>query len=177
MIHVLVSLALFLFHIFSPVAKNPVKATIQTGMQLTSPAFGNNSLLPKKYSCDGQGINPPLVISDIPAASAKSLALIVDDPDAPMGTYVHWVVYDMPSSTVEIAEHSIPPESVQGPTSAGKPGYVAACPPSGQHRYFFKLYALDIVLPVAPVLDKAGLEQAMQGHTVGTAQLVGLYSR
>lgn len=145
-------------------------------MQLTSPAFMDNTHLPVLYTCDGLGVNPPLVISDIPR-STKSFALLVEDPDAPMGTYVHWVVYNISPATVEITEHSVPSGSLQGKTSAGKPGFVAACPPSGTHRYIFTLFALDILLPDAPILDKVGLEDAMKGHIVASAQLVGLYSR
>lgn len=165
-----------LFYFYRPVAKNPQSTTLKGSMQLASPAFADNTHLPVLYTCDGEGVNPPLVISDIPRG-AKSLAIIVDDPDAPMGTYVHWVVYNISPATTEIAQHSVPAGSLQGKTSAGKQGFVAACPPSGTHRYFFKLYALDIMLPVAPVLDQAGLENAMKGHIVASAQLIGLYSR
>ncbi len=107
-------------------------------MKLTSPTFTNNSNLPTKYTCDGQGINPPLVISGVPA-NAQSLALISDDPDAPIGTFVHWLVWNIDSKITEIKENSIPQGASLGKTSAGTTGYVAPCPPSGTHRYFFKV--------------------------------------
>lgn len=143
-------------------------------MQLTSPAFQNNQLLPKNYSCDGVGVNPPLTFSGVPQ-EAKSLALIVDDPDAPMGTFVHWVLYNIPVSTTEIGENAVPAGCVQGKSTRGV-GFVPACPPDGQHRYFFKLYALETVLPDGS-LDKAGLENAMKNHVLATSELVGLYKR
>lgn len=145
-------------------------------MQITSPLFEDNMMLPKTYSCDGQGVNPPLVFSGIPS-DAKSLALVMEDPDAPNATFTHWVVYNMAPNTTEIAENSVPENAVLGKTSLGKPGYVAACPPNGSHRYIFTLYALDIVLPNDDVYTKDTLAFAVQGHIVATAQLTGLYER
>ena len=145
-------------------------------MQISSPAFATNTPLPKKYSCDGEGINPPLVFSDIPSA-AKSLAIIVDDPDAPRGTFTHWIIYNMPVTTTIIAENSVPHDSVQGKTSLGRAGFIGACPPNGTHRYIFTLYALDMLLPTEQVFDKQGITDAMKGHNVASAQLVGLYTR
>lgn len=145
-------------------------------MQITSPAFEESTMLPKAYTCDGQGVNPPLVFSEIPD-DAKSLALVVEDPDAPNRTYTHWLLYNMLPNTNEIAEGSVPETGLQGKTSSGKPGYVAACPPSGSHRYIFTLFALDILLPEDESYDNRSFQYATQGHIVGTASLMGMYQR
>lgn len=142
-------------------------------MKLTSPEFSNNQPIPKRFTCEGKDINPQLNIEGMPAA-AKSLALIMDDPDAPMGTWVHWVVFNIPVSG-KIEENSIP--GIQGMTNSGRPGYHGPCPPSGTHRYFFKVYALDIELCLSAKASKGQLEKAMQGHILEEAQLVGLYKR
>lgn len=131
--------------------------------------------MPSKYSCDGMGVNPPLAFYDVPA-NAQSLALIVDDPDAPMGTFVHWVLFNLDPKIQEIKENSVPEGAFKGVTSTGKTDFVGACPPSGTHRYFFKLYALDTVLNLTTP-DKASLEKAIQGHILDSVQLIGLYSR
>ena len=143
-------------------------------MRIVSTAFEHNTFLPKAYSCDGAGVNPPLTFEEVPD-EAKSLVLIVDDPDAPHGTFVHWVLYNIPVGTNEIGENSVPAGSVQGKSTRGV-GFVPACPPDGQHRYFFKLYALDTVLSDRS-LDKAGLEDAMKNHILATSELVGMYKR
>jgi len=140
-------------------------------MKLTSPNFKNNELIPKKFTCEGDDINPTLVIEDIPAGT-KSLALIVDDPDA--RGWVHWVVYDIPVVT-RIEENSIPGK--QGMNDFGKKDYGGPCPPSGTHRYFFKIYALDKEMGLGGRVDKAALENAMKGHIVDKAELIGLYKR
>ncbi|MCX6743759.1 MAG: YbhB/YbcL family Raf kinase inhibitor-like protein [Candidatus Parcubacteria bacterium] len=145
-------------------------------MKLTSPVFTNNSNLPAKYTCDGQGINPSLTIVDIPD-KAQSLALISDDPDAPSGTFVHWLVWNIDPKTTEIAENSVPTGSNLGKTSANRTGYVAPCPPSGIHRYFFKIFALDIKLDLTPNAGKDNLEKAMQGHILDSVEIIGLYKR
>ncbi|MDD5595229.1 MAG: YbhB/YbcL family Raf kinase inhibitor-like protein [Candidatus Omnitrophica bacterium] len=142
-------------------------------MKITSPEFSNNEYLAQRFSCDGEGINPTLEIADIPQG-AKSLALIVDDPDAPMGTFVHWVVFDIPVIT-QIEEDSIPGK--QGVNTAGKNSYVSPCPPSGTHRYFFKIYGLDTMLNLKEGISKGALEKAMQGHILGQAQIIGLCKR
>lgn len=151
------------------------RSTIKTAMKITSPAFSNNQPIPSKYTCNGVNINPPLIFSDVPE-NTKSLVLIVDDPDAPLGTWVHWVVFNIPKGTKEIKENS-EPDASQGVTSFGKPGYGGPCPPSGTHRYFFKLYALDTLLPVANRADKKTVETAMQNHITTHAELIGLYSK
>lgn len=142
-------------------------------MKLSSPAFENNKFIPAKFTCDADNISPQLSIENIPK-TAKSLALIVDDPDAPMGTWVHWVVYDMPVAP-RINENSVP--GTLGITSSGKKPYSGPCPPSGVHRYFFKIYALDEKLNLLQGLDKAGLLKAMKGHILDEAELIGLYKR
>jgi len=145
-------------------------------MKLTSSAFTSNTNLPAKYTCDGQGINPPLLISEVPT-NAQSLALISDDPDAPSGTFVHWLVWNIDPKTTEIKENSVPVGSNLGKTSAGRTGYIAPCPPSGTHRYTFKLYALDIKLDLTPNAGKDNLDKTMQGHILDSAEIIGLYQR
>jgi hypothetical protein len=143
-------------------------------MKIMSSAFENNTEIPMKYSCGREGINPPLSFQDVPV-NAKSLALIMDDPDAPNGTFVHWVLFNIDPKTQEIKENSIPQGALRGKTSAGRFDYVAVCPPSGTHRYFFKLYALDAVLDLTGP-TKVELEGKMQGHILKEAELIGLYS-
>ena len=145
-------------------------------MQLISPAFKPNEKIPQKYTCDGANINPSLVIEDVPNG-AKTLTLILDDPDAPGGPWLHWTVWDINATAREIAENSVPIEAVQGATSFGQPGYGGPCPPSGTHHYHFKLYALDAVIKLAHGASLNELEQAMNGHIIAQAELVGLYSR
>src|SRR3989344_873103 len=116
-------------------------------MNLSSPAFEHHQPIPAKYTCDGENINPLLQFSDIPD-STKSLVLIMDDPDAPAGLWVHWTIWNIDPGTAEIAENSVPPGSIEGVTSFGKPGYGGPCPPSGTHRYFFKFFALDTKLDI-----------------------------
>ncbi len=145
-------------------------------LKISSPVFAHNSHIPPKYTCDGADINPPLLIENVPIG-AKSLALIVDDPDAPRGTWVHWVVWNIAPDTGKIEEHSLPAHASQGVNDFKKRTYGGPCPPSGTHRYFFKLYVLDTMLNLAPGTDKAGLEKAMHGHMLGQAELIGLYAR
>ena len=133
-------------------------------------------MIPSKYTCEGEDINPSLKIVGVPK-NAKTLVLIMDDPDAPMGTWVHWLVWNMSPQTTEILENSVPTSSVEGTTSWRRTGYGGPCPPSGTHRYFFKLYALDIALNLSPQTDKAGLEKAMAGHILDKTELIGLYKK
>ena len=144
-------------------------------MKISSPVFEKNQI-PAKYTCDGDNFNPPLQFSEIPA-NAKSLALICDDPDAPSGSFVHWVLWNINPRETQITERSIPQGSNQGKNSAGSSGYLGPCPPSGTHRYFFKLYALDTELELKLGTNKNQLEQAMQDHILEQAGLIGLYSR
>lgn len=145
-------------------------------MTIESSAFRNNELIPSKYTCDGDNINPPLDIKGAPKGT-KSLVFIVDDPDAPGGTWVHWTVWNISPDTAEIAEGSSPVEGVEGETDFGRPGYGGPCPPSGAHRYFFKVYALDGSLNLSPQARKPALERAMAGHILDKAELIGLYRR
>jgi hypothetical protein len=145
-------------------------------MKIESPVFENQEEIPSKYTCDGQDINPPLEFSEIPERT-KSLALIMDDPDAPMGTWVHWILWNISPERREISENSLPPGAIEGKNSWGRIGYGGPCPPSGSHRYFFKLYALDTQLELSSQADKAELEKAMEGHILEKAELIGLYSR
>ena len=142
-------------------------------MKITSPEFGHSQSIPQKFTCEGEDINPALIMEDIPK-EAQSLALIVDDPDAPMGTWVHWVVFDIPI-VGRIEENSIPGK--QGINNAGNRNYHGPCPPSGTHRYFFKIYALDTELNLQEGISKGQLEKAMQGHLLDKAEVVGLYKR
>ncbi len=144
--------------------------------RVSSPLFADRGAIPPRYTCDGADENPPLVIANVPAG-AKSLALIVDDPDAPKKTWVHWVVWGIDPATREIREGSLPTGAIQGTNDFGKRRYGGPCPPSGRHRYFFKLYALDAVVDPGPGATKARLEAAMKGHVLGKAELVGLYAR
>lgn len=150
-------------------------------MILTSPAFKEGEKIPKKYTCDGSDISPALNWNSVPA-QAKSLALIADDPDAPMGTWVHWVIFNIPPTVTGLPEDVPAKDSLSDGTLQGKNdfrnyGYGGPCPPGGTHRYFFKLYALDTLLQLRPGCSKAELLKAMAGHTVGEGQLMGKYSR
>lgn len=142
-------------------------------MKLSSSSFEHNAFIPRKFSCQGDGINPSLSVEAIPGKT-KSLALIVDDPDAPGGDFVHWVVFDIPV-TIRIEENSVPGK--QGINSLGKSGYVSPCPPAGVHRYFFKIYALDVILNLRGSTTKVDLETAMAGHILEKAELIGLYQK
>ena len=140
---------------------------------VTSPAFIHNGHIPLKYTCDGLDVNPPLLIQGIPE-KARCLVLIVDDPDAPIGTWVHWVVWNIPLRR-RIDENSVP--GVQGLNDFRKHSYGGPCPPSGTHRYFFKVYALDAKLDLSINHGKRDVEMAMKGHILSQGQLIGLFSR
>jgi len=151
-------------------------------IQLTSSAFAEGKPIPAKYTCDGGDVSPPLKWSAVPDGT-KSLALISDDPDAPVGTWVHWVVYNIPPDTTELAE-GVPKSEVltngatQGMTDFKRIGYGGPCPPrGGPHRYFFKLYALDTALNLKPGAAKQELLRAMEGHILAEGRLMGTYQR
>ena len=144
-------------------------------MQLISPAFGQNDRLPQKYSCDGAGINPPLEFKDVPTGT-QSITLIMDDPDAPLGTFDHWIAFNIPPVAAGIAEGQTQPGTM-GRNTTGKSNYAPPCPPRDQHHYVFKLYALDVKLNLQPGAVKKDIERAMQGHILAQAELIGLYSR
>jgi len=148
---------------------------------LTSTAFAEGQAIPAAYTCDGKDISPPLAWTD-PPSGTKSLALIVDDPDAPGKTWVHWVLYNMPAALRHLSEafpsdRELPDGMRQGMTDSGQPGYGGPCPPSGTHHYHFKLYALDAMLSLAPGATKAAVETAVKGHVLAQTQLVGTYRR
>jgi len=151
-------------------------------MQLTSTAFQEAEPIPARYTCEGQDVSPPLKWSGAPAGT-KSFALIADDPDAPVGTWVHWVVYDLPADTSELPENVARTQTVsgnakQGLNDFGRLGYGGPCPPPGKpHRYFFKLYALDGPLGLKPGATKNAVETVMAGHILAQAQWMGTYQR
>ena len=145
-------------------------------MQISSSAFRHNQNIPAKYTCDGENISPPLEFKDAPG-KASTLALIVDDPDASGGDWVHWLVWNITPAVSSIPENSAPEGAIQGTTDFGNQKYGGPCPPSGTHRYFFKLYALDAKLTLPSYSTKADLLKAMEGHIITQAELIGLYSR
>ena len=145
-------------------------------MHISTQAFHNGETIPKKYTCDGENINPPLSIEGVPV-SAKKLALIVDDPDAPAGTWIHWTLWNIDPATKEIGEGTLPPGAVEGKTSFGTVGYGGPCPHKGTHRYFFKLYALDTPLNLSTTSEVFNIEEAMRGHILADARYIGIYSR
>jgi Raf kinase inhibitor-like YbhB/YbcL family protein len=151
-------------------------------MKLTSMAFAEGQLTPTKYTCDGADVSPPLQWSEVPLGT-KNFALICDDPDAPVGTWVHWVIYGLPATTRELPEKVAPTESLpsgakQGLNDFRRIGYGGPCPPPGKpHRYCFKLYALDAELVLKPRATKQELLRAMEGHILAEAQLMGIYQR
>ena len=142
-------------------------------MKITSPAFKHNASIPAKYTCQGEDVSPPLAFNDIPE-DAQTLALINDDPDAPMGTWDHWIIFNLDPSK-KIAEGDAP--GTQGKNSWGRNDYGGPCPPSGTHRYFFKLYALDAALELPEGVTKHEVEEAMEGHILAQAELIGLYKK
>lgn len=154
-------------------------------MMLTSTVFSQGGMIPQRYTCDGADVSPPLSWSGLPAGT-KSLALVVDDPDAPdpaapRMVWVHWVLYNLPPVAAELPEavpaKALPQGTLQGVNDWQRSGYAGPCPPVGRHRYFFKLYALDVVLPDLGEPAKAVVEKAMHGHILGHAELMGQYQR
>lgn len=146
-------------------------------MQLSSSVFANNQYIPAQYTCDSENINPPLTITDVPEQTL-SLALIMHDPDAPVGDFLHWTVWNINPDLKKIPQNwTLPPGSVEGLTDFGRSGYGGPCPPSGIHRYFFELYALDTTLDLPRASKRAEIEKAMSGHTLAKTQLIGLYAR
>jgi Raf kinase inhibitor-like YbhB/YbcL family protein len=148
---------------------------------VTSLAFAAMQAIPSKFTCDGENVSPPLSWSGVPG-NAKSIVLIGDDPDAPAGTWVHWVCYDIPASVDTLAEGvaaagALPFGGSQGINDFRKPGYGGPCPPGGTHRYFFKVYALDVMLNLPKGKAKKDIERAMKGHVIASGELIGTYSR
>lgn len=152
------------------------------GIKLTSPAFEDGKSIPIIYTCDGKDISPELVWNDPPEGTA-TFALICDDPDAPSGTWVHWVIYDIPDTARNLQasfpdDPVLPDSIIQGRNSFGRIGYGGPCPPhSTTHRYYFKIYALDVKLNLSGSLSKSELEKAMDGHILAEGQLMGKYGR
>jgi Raf kinase inhibitor-like YbhB/YbcL family protein len=160
-------------------------ASTAMALTLTSSAFRPSGKIPSKYTCEGEDISPPLAIAGVPPGT-KSLAFILDDPDAPDPkapklVWVHWVVFDLPSNTVSLPENAgaghLPAGAVSGINDWKRTSYGGPCPPIGRHRYFHKLYALDVVLPDLKKPTKAKLLEAMEGHVIASAELVGTYAR
>jgi hypothetical protein len=174
----------------TPVPAKPIQSTetltplsttqeVTMAFEITSPAFANGGAIPSDFSCDGRDVSPALSWTE-PPTGTQSFALIMDDPDAPMGTWVHWVIFNIPASTRDLTEGTptdpqLSDGSLQGKTSAGSTGYHGPCPPSGTHRYFFKLYALDTVLSLSTKADKKDLLAAMEGHILANAELMGTF--
>jgi Raf kinase inhibitor-like YbhB/YbcL family protein len=187
-IAVIISLALW-FLLFPGCAGRQQQAAQPTStpkedkaeIKMTSVAFKEGQSIPAPYTCDGVNISPPLEWSGVPKTS-MTVAIIVDDPDAPAGTWVHWVLYNLPADNIGVVENVPVSESLkaggsQGKNDFGKFGYGGPCPPSGTHRYFFKIYALDGELPLKPGATKAEVMKAMEGHIVLQGQLIGTYRR
>ena len=145
-------------------------------MKVTSSAFQEGGNIPSKFTCDGADVNPALRFEGAPAET-KSLVLIVDDPDAPVGLFTHWLVWNIDPKASKVAENSAPGGAVQGTNDFPKKGYGGPCPPSGTHRYYFKIFALDQTLGLKPGAKRAEVDAAMRGHVVAQGELMGRYSR
>jgi Raf kinase inhibitor-like YbhB/YbcL family protein len=151
-------------------------APVSASLKVTSGAFFDGGKIPKKYTCDNFNVSPPLRIENLPK-SVKSLALIVDDPDAPGRTWTHWLLWNIDPKTTEIRENSVPHNAVQGTTDFGSAKYGGPCPPSGAHRYYFQAYALDAALSLPSSATRAAVEKAIAGHIIAKGSLMGTYSR
>ncbi len=167
----------------SPLARVAMSVTvgISRSINITSAAFENNAMIPSQYTCDGQNTSPPLSWTGVPAG-AKSLAMTLEDPDAPSGLFVHWVIFNMPPSLTGLPaavpnDAKLPDGTIQGLNGAGKPGYTGPCPPSGVHRYFFRVYALDTMLNLPETANRDDLFKAVQGHVLGWGQLNSRYQK
>lgn len=161
--------------------KNINQERSKTEMLITSSSFKEGGMIPAKYTCDGENISPPLEWSQIPEGT-KSFALISDDPDAPAGDWVHWVLYNLPPSVTSLVENILKEKTLENGAKQGindfrKTGYDGPCPPGGTHRYFFKLFALDTMLEEKENMTKSDLLNVMKGHILSNAQLIGKYSR
>lgn len=160
---------------------DPLAMEAAMTIELTSPAFAQGGSIPERYSCKGEDVSPALAW-DEPPAGTQSFALIVDDPDAPVGTWDHWVLFNIPASARGLPESfpsdaTLPDGSMSGNNSWGRTGYGGPCPPSGTHRYFFKLYALDETLAINAGADKGELEKAMVGHILAQGELMGVFTK
>jgi Raf kinase inhibitor-like YbhB/YbcL family protein len=172
----------FTLFLASFLGATPLAQTQGGTMKISSAAFSANETIPKKFTCDGTDVSPKLDWNE-PPAKTQSFALIMDDPDAPVGTWVHWVLFDLPADTKELSEgvpkqEQLPSGARQGRNDFGKIGYGGPCPPPGKpHRYFFKLYALDAKLNLKAGATKPEVERAMKGHILAQAELIGRYGR
>lgn len=178
-------LIVIFFSLFNSVKSLAAEGVSAMTLTLTSPAFKHQGEIPGRFTCTGDDISPSLQWSGVPD-NAKSLVLIVDDPDAPdpaapKMTWVHWVLYNIPPTVNELAENiqpsKLPNGSKEGKNDWKRTGYGGPCPPIGRHRYFHKLYALDVILPDLKLPSKTQLENAMQGHIIGQAELIGTYQK
>ena len=177
-IYLLISMIIIFICIFSTL---PLAGAEGGTMELISPAFDEGGMIPGRYTCDGADVSPPLKWNALPRGT-KSLAIICDDPDAPVGNWVHWVYYDIPAGTEglseKVATDDRPAEGgTQGLNDFRKIGYGGPCPPGGTHRYYFKLYALDTTLNLSSGATKKQLLKAMENHIIGQTQLMGKYRR
>ena len=170
----ILTLPLLWFIAVYPLYAKEVRSMIP--MKMTSPAFVHSKPMPRVFSCDGEDISPPLAIEGVPQ-EAKSLALVMDDPDAPGGVWVHWLLWNIDPASTQIAQGRVPPGAEQGKNSWERRGYGGPCPPSGLHRYCFRLFALKERLNLPSSATRKDLDRAMQGKIVGRCELVGLYSR
>jgi Raf kinase inhibitor-like YbhB/YbcL family protein len=176
--HTLLKTVLFLMSICAVMAQGG----LTMAMEIKSPSFDQGRTIPRRHTCDGPDLSPALKWSGVPD-NAKALALISDDPDAPVGTWVHWVLYDLPGETRSLPEgvpttETLPRGGAQGRNDFGRIGYGGPCPPPGRpHRYFFKLYALDARVNMPPGATKEALLKAMRGHVLAEAELMGTYGR
>ena len=144
-------------------------------MKITSQAFTEGQSIPEQFTMYGKNRIPPLHLEDIPE-KARSLALIVDDPDAPGGLFTHWLIWNIDPAMTQIAEKSVPHGAVEGTSDFGKPGYGGPCPPSGTHRYFFRVFALDQTLELKPGAKRSALERAMKGHVTAQGEMMGRFT-
>lgn len=169
---------LFLLFLLQPLlirAAEP-EPTNTMKMKISTTAFSERRPIPERFTADGLNINPPLAISGVPQ-EAKSLVLVVDDPDAPMGTWNHWLVWNIKPDTASIREDSVPRGAVVGRNDAGTAAYVGPSPPSGTHRYYFRLYALDTRLDLPGGSDRSALDEAMRSHIIAKSEILGRYGR
>lgn len=172
----IVELLLFISIVTLAVVAAPVQsASGREELKVSSSAFAAGGKIPKKYTCDDANISPPLRIQNIPPG-AKSLALIVEDPDAPGGTWTHWLVWNIDPHTSAFHENSVPGNGTQGTTDFGNARYGGPCPPSGSHRYYFKVYALDTTVSLPGSAKKAAIGKAIAGHVIAEGSLMGTYS-
>lgn len=175
---VIILIVVFIVGIIITKQKEPDFKNIkkENPMKIVSDIFTNNGNIPAEYTCDGKATRPSLKIFDVPK-EAKTLALIVDDPDAPSGNFVHWIIWNIDPNILIIENDNIPSGATEGYTSLGKPGWVAPCPPSGTHHYSFNLYALNTVLSIPKSSTRANFIDAIGGHIIDSATLTGLYQR